>query len=150
MYKRQGHNYLEFSEGGGVLYERFESDRFAGINNSGIFISKRVGNSVLPVASFDYSMGIVAFDDNQMPSVIIDGDTNGKGRVTTDELMIQGGSDFAENFDIVDEVKVAPGMLVSISDAKGNLAITKSKRDKKVVGIVSGACLLYTSPSPRD
>lgn len=135
----EGHEYFSLSEINGLKYERFESDRFATINNAGMGIFEKVGSSFTPVVTFDYSLGIVAYDNNQNPTVIIDGDVGGDGRVTTDELMINGGSDFAENFDVIDAVDLVPGMLVSISDAKGNLAITKLKRDKKVVGIVSGA-----------
>jgi len=50
------------------------------------------------------------------------------------------GSDFAENFDIVAEVKPLPGMVVSIDpDHAGKLMLSQTAYDTKVAGIVSGA-----------
>jgi len=63
----------------------------------------------------------------------------GKGRVRTDEVEIMGGSDLSEYFDVRGDDLVTPGMLVSIAGEDGSLEITQAKRDKKVVGIVSGA-----------
>ena len=63
-------------------------------------------------------------------------------RIITDELQIDGGSDFAEHFDIVEEESLdpLPGMVVSIDPAStGKLEITKSAYDRKVAGIISGA-----------
>lgn len=66
---------------------------------------------------------------------------NGDSRVITDELQIKGGSDFAENFDVVDTyLEPAPGMAVSIDeDNPGKLSISRESYDKKVAGIISGA-----------
>jgi len=50
-----------------------------------------------------------------------------------------GGSDLSEYFDVRGDDLVTPGMLVSIAGEDGSLEITQAKRDKKVVGIVSGA-----------
>ncbi len=63
----------------------------------------------------------------------------GKTRVSTQEVEILGGSDLSEYFDVKSKSSVKPGMLVSIAGENGSLAITNEKRDKKVVGIVSGA-----------
>ena len=63
----------------------------------------------------------------------------GRTRVSTQEVEILGGSDLSEYFDVHSSPSVAPGMLVSIAGEDGSLALTAKKRDKKVVGIVSGA-----------
>ena len=91
-----------------------------------------------------YSMspysGFVAYDGNQNISVQIRGDVGGDGRVTTDELEITGGSDLSENFNVSNlTYTILPGMLVSISANEGELEVTKTAKDKKVVGIISGA-----------
>ena len=67
------------------------------------------------------------------------GFVGGKTRVSTQEVEILGGSDLSEYFDVKSASSVKPGMLVSIAGEDGTLAITSEKRDKKVVGIVSGA-----------
>lgn len=89
------------------------------------------------------SGAISLYDDFGNRSIKIDGDVSGDGRVTTDELEIKGGSDFAENFDIINEengMTAKPGMLVSISpDASGKLQLTNQAYDKKLAGIISGA-----------
>lgn len=66
---------------------------------------------------------------------------SGDSRIVVDELQIVGGSDFAEHFDILDEVITPlPGMVVSIDpNSTGKLTITKEAYDKKVAGIISGA-----------
>ncbi len=65
----------------------------------------------------------------------------GRSRVSTQEVEILGGSDLSEYFKVEkdEKSKVEPGLLVSITGENGTLAITEEKRDKKVVGIVSGA-----------
>ena len=74
-------------------------------------------------------------------AIILDVDVSGNSRVSTDELEIKGGSDFAENFDITTaEMDPMPGMLVSIDKEHiGKLTISATPYDKKVAGIISGA-----------
>jgi hypothetical protein len=74
-------------------------------------------------------------------AIILDADYAGDARITTDELEIRGGSDFAEHFDIIEETfKPIPGMVVSIDpNSTGKLTITKESYDRKVAGIISGA-----------
>ncbi len=73
-------------------------------------------------------------------TIEIDGDYNGKGRISTEELQITGGSDLSEYFSITDNNNVKPGMLVSIDpEHPGKLKVTSRAYDKKVAGIVSGA-----------
>ena len=69
------------------------------------------------------------------------GSTSPNSRIITDELEIKGGSDFAENFDIITEIiDPLPGMLVSIDKNEvGKLAISSTPYDKKIAGIISGA-----------
>ncbi len=75
-------------------------------------------------------------------TIFIDGDYNGDGRVTTQELEITGGSDITENFHVetCEDFEARPGMLVSIDpDNPGRLVITDRACDRRVAGIISGA-----------
>jgi len=93
------------------------------------------------VYSITKQAGFQAYDNNGNMTVQIRGDVGGDGRVSTNELEITGGSDFSENFDIESHSTstIEPGMLVSITGEEGKLALSSSKRDKRVVGIISGA-----------
>ncbi len=73
--------------------------------------------------------------------IMLDVDVAGDARITTDELEIKGGSDFAEHFDILEEdVVPQPGMVVSIDPkSSGKLKIATTAYDKRVAGIISGA-----------
>ncbi len=81
------------------------------------------------------------FHSDGSDAITLDADVAGNSRITTDELEITGGSDFAENFDIVSsELNPKPGMLVSIDpNNSGKLIISTSAFDKRIAGIVSGA-----------
>jgi hypothetical protein len=60
------------------------------------------------------------------------------GTTTTTELVITGGSDLSERFDIAD--KALPGMVVSIDpDRDGALRVATEPYDTAVAGVVSGA-----------
>lgn len=73
------------------------------------------------------------------PSIILDADFNGEGRITTQVLEITGGSDLSENFDI-QSPHAEPGMIVSIDSAHpGELAVSDRAYDRAVAGVVSGA-----------
>ncbi|GMU24730.1 MAG: hypothetical protein AMXMBFR13_48020 [Phycisphaerae bacterium] len=76
------------------------------------------------------------------PTVRIDGDFNGRGRVTTCELEITGGCDLSEHFDISAGTgsTIQPGHVVCI-DPKNptGLRVSESAYDRRVAGIVSGA-----------
>lgn len=73
-------------------------------------------------------------------AIKLDADVNGDSRITTDEVLINGGSDFAEQFDVSDSFNCMPGMLVSIDEqSEGKLKISNEAYDTKVVGVVSGA-----------
>ena len=100
---------------------------------------------------------------SNLPTVVIDGDTNGSGqillrnsagdatihlqadydglgsaKVTTSVLEITGGADLSERFAITGNPM--PGMAVSVDpDEEGQLLVSSSPYDRKVVGIVSGA-----------
>jgi hypothetical protein len=68
----------------------------------------------------------------------------GDSRLTIDELVLNGGSDFAEMFDVVDgsldNDNIEPGMVVSIDpEMPGRLRVCDEAYDKKVAGIISGA-----------
>ena len=62
------------------------------------------------------------------------------GTTTTKILEITGGSDLAESFEINSNLKLKPGMVVSIDPYNpGKLIISNSEYDTKVAGIISGA-----------
>ena len=66
----------------------------------------------------------------------------GNSRISTDELQINGGSDFSENFEVIKTNNIEPqaGMIVSIDpNHNGKLALSNCAHDKKIVGIISGA-----------
>lgn len=87
---------------------------------------------------------ITMYNANGDQTILLDADhvgTNGVGRVITDELQINGGSDLSEYFNIdKDHGKSQPGMVVSISpDGSGNLQLSSVSYDKTVAGVISGA-----------
>ena len=76
-------------------------------------------------------------------AIKLDADNNGNSRITVDEIKINGGSDFAEQFDInVSDLsdECVPGMLVSIdAEIENSLKISHEAYDNKIVGVISGA-----------
>ncbi len=68
-------------------------------------------------------------------------DGNSVGWVSADRVRIVGGSDLAEQFDIISpEMEPLPGMVVSIDPGStGKLRISDKPYDNKVAGIISGA-----------
>ncbi len=73
------------------------------------------------------------------PSIVLDADFGGEGRISTQVLEITAGSDFSENFGIRSE-HAQPGMLVRIDAAHpGELAVADRAYDRAVAGVVSGA-----------
>ena len=83
---------------------------------------------------------IELFDSLGNSVIKLDAERNGKSRITTDELEILGGSDFAEQFDLTGDGKPEAGMLVSIDPSqKGKLMISQKAYDQKIVGVISGA-----------
>ncbi len=67
--------------------------------------------------------------------------SNNKGRIRTDILRIQGGSDLSEQFDISGPTgDVKPGMVVSIDPKRpGKLVLSREAYERRVAGIISGA-----------
>jgi hypothetical protein len=84
-------------------------------------------------------------DETGINKIILEANgTGGDARITTDELLLKGGSDFAELFSIEqaddDLPGPEPGMVLCISeDAPGQLCISGERYDKKVAGVISGA-----------
>lgn len=73
------------------------------------------------------------------PTILLDADKNGEGRITTQVLEITGGSDLSETFEI-QSPDAKPGMIVSIDPAHpGELAVSTRPYDRTVAGVVSGA-----------
>jgi len=111
--------------------------QFDGINGLTFFANTQVNGNQANTLSIDYSgLKLLDFDNTSRFTI---GYVSGKTRVSSQEVEILGGSDLSEYFDVKSESSVKPGMLVSIAGEDGSLAITNKKRDKKVVGIVSGA-----------
>jgi hypothetical protein len=80
----------------------------------------------------DYRLGINTLD----PQFTLD--VNGTTR--TNALVIVGGSDIAEPFEVSNILTIKPGMVVSIDPEKpGQLRIAGRSYDRTVAGIVSGA-----------
>ena len=81
------------------------------------------------------------YDNAGNLTIEMDADFEGNGRVITDELEIVGGSDLAEYFSSSDKsYNIKPGHVVVIdNEDPGKVKISNQARDKKVVGIVSGA-----------
>lgn len=79
-------------------------------------------------------------------SITLDADYSGTGdgRITCDEIRLNGGADFAEFFDVIPDMgsglEIEPGMIVSINpDNPGKLMPCAEAYDKKIAGIISGA-----------
>ena len=79
-------------------------------------------------------------------SITLDADYSGTGdgRITCDEIRLNGGADFAEFFDVIPDMgsglEIEPGMIVSINpDNPGKLMPCDEAYDKKIAGIISGA-----------
>jgi hypothetical protein len=63
---------------------------------------------------------------------------NGTAKVNV--LQIMGGADIAEPFDIVEEIYIKPGMVMTIDPKNpGKLKLSNKAYDRCVAGIVSGA-----------
>lgn len=72
-------------------------------------------------------------------TILLDGDSGGQGRITTDILEITGGADLVESFDTAEE-SVEPGtVLVIDSERAGELTVSSEPYDCRVAGVVSGA-----------
>lgn len=76
------------------------------------------------------------------------------GTTKTGVLQITGGSDLAENFEILDAQTIKPGMLVAIDpNSAEKLAISRGAYNRNVVGIISGANGLAAGmllPDPKN
>jgi len=74
-------------------------------------------------------------------TITLDADKNGEGRITTQVLVITGGSDLSEQFEIAKEtVDPEPGMLVCIDpENPGHLAVSSKAYDYTAAGVISGA-----------
>jgi hypothetical protein len=78
---------------------------------------------------------------NGAETITLDADKNGEGRITTQVLVITGGSDLSEQFEIDKEtVEPEPGMLVCIDpENPGHLAVSTKAYDYTAAGVISGA-----------
>ncbi len=136
------------NDGSGPLLKGFGSnggeDEFRFNNDGTLFLYN--GDHTLTVkldpsesGSIDGSQ-ITLYDSDGNSTIEIDGDYNGDGRITTEELQVTGGSDLSEQFDIYSSGRIEPGMIVSIDpENPGKLRVSEEAYDKKVAGIVSGA-----------
>lgn len=125
------------------LSEKYVSIESNFINSGKMSLFKEGASTIVFDGAETASEGsaISLFDVNGNLKVKIDADFNGNGRIITDELQINGGSDLSESFTITDPASSPkPGMLVSIDPEKdGALQLTAEKNDRKLVGVISGA-----------
>src|SRR5262245_52942597 len=100
----------------------------------------QVGGSAMYIQNGTQNVGIGTADPQARLHV--------QGTTITDVLLITGGADFAENFDInvaaIDSESMTPkveaGMVVSIDPTSpGKLALSTRGDDRRVAGIISGA-----------
>ena len=84
--------------------------------------------------------------NDQASEIILTSNYNnsGKSRITVDEIMLKGGADLAEYFDVLttdgQEDIIEPGTIVSIHpEFPGKLQQSTQAYDKKIAGVVSGA-----------
>jgi hypothetical protein len=84
--------------------------------------------------------------NDQASEIILTSNYNnsGKSRITVDEIMLKGGADLAEYFDVLTtdgkEDMIEPGTIVSIHpEFPGKLQQSTQAYDKKIAGVVSGA-----------
>jgi len=104
-----------------------------GMNNDSLVSSQNSSNTTTPL--FIVGNGNSSVDRSNAMVVRKD------GRTIIDELQIMGGSDLAEYFNVDGgESMIQPGLVVSIDpDNPGALSIAHQARDRKVVGVISGA-----------
>jgi len=138
------------STGGAVLYlakpdgERTVSlSSGAGDNGASLFLHNADGDLTVAVEG-DGAQDegrIMLLNASSEPTILLDADWEGtgEGRVVTSTLMITGGSDLAEPFEVPGE-GVEPGMVLSIDpDRPGKLRLSRTAYDRTVAGVVSGA-----------
>lgn len=121
----------ESGSGGGAKVNLTNSDGDgtivldADMSNTGAIVLQRPGGETTIALSAEY------------------GGPGGDGRVTTDVLVIRGGSDLSEQFDIHDlhdGNRPSPGMVVCIDpEHPGKLVVSSEAYDPAVAGIISGA-----------
>jgi len=111
---------------------QLNNQNFTASNKRSIFISANGSNN---------EPYMILYKKDGTEGIKLDADVSGDSRIIVDELQIVGGSDFAENFDIIkNDVQPIPGMVVSIDpSSSGKLIVAAEAYDKKVAGIISGA-----------
>jgi hypothetical protein len=108
------------------------------------FGSGNVGiGTVTPNEKLDVRGGSIAVSNaGGQTKVKLGIDGVGNGVVTTDIMVLNGGSDIAEPYDIAPagNIEPKPGMVVSIDpDRVGKMRVSSEPYDRTVAGIVSGA-----------
>lgn len=103
------------------------------LNSLGQFVFTDATNSIVP---FKIEPNAGANDR----LVINNTGINVEGTTTTDVLVITGGADLAEPFEVSSPEPVLPGLVLSVDPEKpGSLRPAGEAYDRKVVGVVSGA-----------
>ncbi|MHC4285712.1 MAG: hypothetical protein ACYSWZ_22470, partial [Planctomycetota bacterium] len=120
----KGNELLTIKRGGGVIVS--SGDDIVAGNGGGILVS---GGGKVNL-----------MDENGTGPIISLDPTQGNRKITTPTLVITGGSDLAEPFDIAGSEAVKPGMVVAIDvEHPGQLRIAENAYDRTVAGCVSGA-----------
>lgn len=95
-------------------------------------------------ADISDTSGIVLYRTDGSAAITLStefGGVGGAGRITTDVLVINGGSDLSEQFDVTsNDAAPEPGMVVCIDpENQGVLTVCRNVYDRTVAGVISGA-----------
>lgn len=114
-----------------------------GLANGGFFEFLSQGNDTYRMTNASGTFALQNISDGQTVFSMSDtGDATFVGQATVSVLVITGGSDLSEQFDIASAggVQVEPGSVVSIDAVNpGDLILSAKAYDRTVAGIVSGA-----------
>ncbi len=83
---------------------------------------------------------IVLRKGNGTAGIVLDAEQGAESRITTDTLMITGGADLVEAFELVTGVDAPAGSVLVVSErVPGAVDLSREAYDGRAVGIVSGA-----------
>ena len=145
-------NWIDTQFGSGYLIKVFKGDP----NSGGVALSA-AGSGQNDGWFFDYSAGVLNFNDTSVPSGVTD--TNiyivgyryigltgaptptGGGNFTYNDLVVTGNLQVAG-------ISTFNGLVDINAGGQANTFKVEDLTDNRIV--IAGTCLLYTSPSPRD
>lgn len=117
------------ADGGGQLILYQHSGTLAGVQLDGDAGGANGGGSLALYKAGDMN-----------PTVVLQADSAGDGKITTQVLEITGGADVSEPFTVSGPDAAAPGMIVCIdAEHPGGLRLSTRAYDPAVAGVISGA-----------